>query len=79
MASSRKKEKTVLPTIIVLAAVAVLLGIAVLTNNKPSTLRVDLENYFSSRDGAFAVVCNDQLTHEDGIRPTYNRRWYYKT
>ena len=90
MASSRKKEKTVLPTIIVLAAVAVLLGIAVLTNNKPSTLRVDQENYFSSRDGAFAVVCNDQLTHEDVIlrdgvvyvsvtylKEQLNKRFYY--
>nr|MBQ6241770.1 hypothetical protein [Lachnospiraceae bacterium] len=90
MASSRKKDKTVLPTILVLVAVAVLLLIAVLTNNKPSTLRVDLENYFSSRDGAFAVVRDNQLTHEDLIlrdgvvytSVTYlqeklNKRFYY--
>ena len=90
MASSRKKEKTVLPTIIALAAAAVLLLIAVLTNNKPSTLRVDLENYFASRDGAFAVVCNNQLSHEDillrdgvvytsvtYLKEKLNKRFYY--
>ncbi|MBO4838527.1 MAG: hypothetical protein J5493_04060 [Lachnospiraceae bacterium] len=90
MASSRKKEKTVLPTVIVLVAVAVLLLIAVLTDSRPSTLRVDLENYYSSRDGAFAVVRDNQLTHEDIIlrdgvvytsvtylKEKLNKRFYY--
>ena len=65
MASSRKKEKTILPNVIVLVVVAVLLLIAVLTNNQPSTLRVDLEGFYGSRDGAMALVRDNELSHED--------------
>lgn len=90
MASSRKKEKTVLPIVIVLVVVAVLLLIAVLTDNKPSTVRVNLEGYYSSRDGAFALVRDNELTHEDFLvrngvvyasvyylTEKLNRRFYY--
>ena len=90
MASSRKKEKTILPSIIVLVVVAVLLLIAVLTNNRPSTLRVDLEGFYGSRDGHMALVRDNELSHEDFLvrndivytslnylTQKLNRRFYY--
>ena len=67
MAISRKKEKRILPVVVVLVLVAILLLIAVLTENKPNTLRVDLTGFFNSKDGSFAVVRDNVLSHEDFI------------
>ena len=65
MASSRKKAKNTLPVVIVLVVVAALLLIAVLTENRPSSRKIDLEEFFSSRNGSVAVVRDNVLTHED--------------
>ncbi|MBP3729436.1 MAG: hypothetical protein J6H18_04145, partial [Lachnospiraceae bacterium] len=73
-----------------LVVVAALLLIAVLTDNRPNTLRVDLEGYFSSRDGALAIIRDHELTQEDFLvrdgvvytsvtylREKLNKRFYY--
>ena len=67
MALSRKKEKRILPVVIILVLVAILLLIAVLTENRPNTLRVDLNGFFNSKNGSFAVVRDNVLSHEDFI------------
>ena len=90
MASSRKKVKSTLPIIAVLVVVAVLLLIAILTENRPNTLHVDLNGYFSSSDGNLAVIRDNVLSHEDFLyrdghiylsvaylREKLNKRFYY--
>ena len=67
MASSRKKAKNTLPVIVVLIVVAALLLIAVLTDNKPSSRKVDLTEFFGSAEGSMAVVRDNVLSHEDFI------------
>ena len=65
MASSRKKVKNSVPVIVVLAVVAALLLIAVLTENKPSLRKIELNDFFKSEEGSMAVVRDNVLTHED--------------
>ncbi|MBO4872360.1 MAG: hypothetical protein J5496_02975 [Lachnospiraceae bacterium] len=65
MASSRKKAKNSVPVIVVLAVVAALLLIAVLTENRPSLRKVDLSEFFHAEDGLMAVVRDNVLTQEE--------------
>ena len=82
--------KNTLPVIVVLVVVAALLLIAVLTENRPSSRKIDLEQYFASQDGALAVVRDNVLTHEDFLvengvvytsvsylQEQLNKRFYY--
>ena len=68
MASSRKKAKNTLPVVLVLVVVAALLLIAVLTENKPSSRKIDLKEFFHSENGAMAVVRDNVLSHEEFLR-----------
>jgi len=65
MASSRKKAKSTLPVLVVLATSALLLIIAVLTNNRPNQKSLDLSEYFASENGSLPVIRDYVLTHED--------------
>ena len=64
---SKKKKKNKIPVWPVLAVVAVLLAVAVLTEVRPSKEQADLDQYFASRSGSLAVITNDVLSHEDAF------------
>ncbi|MBQ6197047.1 MAG: SH3 domain-containing protein [Lachnospiraceae bacterium] len=64
---SRKKIPQKVPVWPVLAVVAVLLAVFVITEARPSKAKADLDQYFASGSGSLAVITNNVLSHEDAF------------
>ena len=65
VSTPKKKIKTWIPVAGILLTAAILLFIAIVTENRASTERVDLEAYYASRNGSVAVMLNEKLSHEN--------------
>ena len=64
---SRKKIPQKVPVWPVLAVVAVLLAVFVITEARPSKAKADLDQHFASGSGSLAVITNNVLSHEDAF------------